>query len=206
MPLVRKPPQPTGQPIRSPAEILTGLGSASADDRWAAARAAAALPDSAAALAAALPQEADSRVREAMFTSLVRIGTRDSVAMILPMLRSNDSALRMGALDALQASVFAARELLPQLLSDPDADVRILSCELARGLPSEEASRSLCALLARESAVNVCGAAIEVLAEVGDQAALPMLTQCGQRFSHVPFLSFAIKLAMDRIRAEGDRG
>jgi HEAT repeat protein len=186
--------------------VLTGLGSANPEDRWAAARAAAELPDSAAALAAALPHESDFRIREAMFTSLARIGTRDSVAGMLPLLRSNDAALRSGALDALGSSLIATHELLPQLLSDPDVDVRILSCELARNLSSEEASRILCALLAGEAEVNVCAAAVEVLAEVGNQTALPALAQCARRFPQIPFLTFAIKLATDRITAAGSRG
>jgi HEAT repeat protein len=206
VPLVRKPTLPAEHRNPAPAEVLAGLVSASCDERWAAARAAGGLPEAAAALAAALLHESDARVREAMFTSLVRIGTRDSVARVLPMLRSNDSALRTGALDALRSSPSAAHEFLPQLLSDPDVDVRILSCELARSLPSEEASRSLCALLAHEPEINVCAAAIEVLAEVGDQAALPTLARCAQRFSQVPFLEFAIKLATNRITAAGNRG
>ncbi len=201
MPLIRKPTPSPEQAKPSAAEVLSRLGSANADDRWAAARAAAELPDCAAALAAALPQEGDSRVREAMFTSLARIGTRDSIAGMLPLLRSDDSALRTGALDALSSSVVARRELLPQLLRDPDVDVRILSCELARGLPGEEANRILGDLLARESEVNVCAAAIEVLAEVGNPSALAALNQCAQRFSQIPFLTFAIKLATDRITA-----
>jgi HEAT repeat protein len=141
-----------------------------------------------------------------MFTSLVRIGTRESISGMLPMLRSDDAALRTGALDALRSSVIATHELLPQLLNDPDTDVRILSCELARSLSSEEASRSLCALLDREAEINVCAAAIEVLAEVGDYTALPSLAHCAQRFSQVPFLIFAIRVATDRITATGSRG
>jgi HEAT repeat protein len=185
--------------------VLTRLGSADPEERWSAARTAAELPESAGALAAALPRETDPRVREAMFTSLARIGTRDSVAGLLPMLRCDDAALRTGALDVLRSSVIATHELLPQLLSDPDVDVRILSCELARGLASEEATRSLCALLTRETEINVCAAAVEVLAEVGDEAALPVLEQCAQRFAQVPFLTFAIRLATDRITAAGSR-
>lgn len=205
MPLVRKPTPPAEHLQPSAARVLAGLGSANPEERWIAARAAAELPESAAALAAALPRETDPRVREAMFTSLARIGTRDSVAAMLPMLRCDDAALRTGALDMLRSSVIATHELLPQLLSDPDADVRILSCELARSLTSEEASRSLCALLARETEINVCAAAVEVLAEVGNDAALPVLAQCAQRFLQVPFLTFAIKLATDRITAAGSR-
>ena len=206
MPLVRKPAQPAAPLKPSAAELLTGLGSANPEERWAAARAAAELPDAAAALAAALSQESDSRIREAMFTSLGRIGTRDSIAGMLPMLRSDDAALRTGALDTLRSSVIATHELLPHLLNDPDVDVRILSCELARSLPSDEASRSLCALLAREAEINVCAAAVEVLAEVGNHTALPILAQCAQRFAQVPFLTFAIKLAASRITAADTRG
>lgn len=185
--------------------MLRALGSANADERWSAARDAAGLPDSAAALGAALPRESDARVREAMFTSLARIGTRESIASLLPLLRCDDAALRTGALDALRSSLIATHELLPDLLTDPDADVRLLSCELARSLPSEAATRSLCALLDRESAVNVCAAAVEVLAEVGDPTALPALARCAQRFPREAFLSFAIKLATDRITAAGTR-
>lgn len=206
MPLIRKPAPPSARPKPSAAEVLAGLGSASHEERWSAARAAADLPDAAAALAAALPQETDRRVRAAMFTSLARIGTHDSIARMVPLLRSDDAALRTGALDALRSSVIATHELLPQLLSDPDGDVRMLSCELARGLTAEEASRTLGALLEREVEINVCAAAVEVLAEVGDHTALPALARCAQRFSGAPFLIFAIKLATDRITAAGSRG
>ncbi len=185
---------------------MAGLVNPSADARWAAVRAAAALPELAAAIAAALPQETDARVREAMFTTLVRIGTRDSIERVATHVALQHSALRTGALDALRSSEAAAREFLPELLADPDADVRLLSCELARSLPSGEASERLCALLAREPEVNVCSAAVEVLAEVGDQSVLPTLEQCAQRFPQAPFLTFAVKLAVDRIAAAGTRG
>ena len=206
MPLVRKPAASSAPASPSPAEVFACLGSADPAERWAAARAAAELPDSASALAAALPKETEARVREAMLTSLVLIATRDSLLSLLPMLRADDAALRMGALDALRSSAPIVREVLPRLLQDPDADVRIVSCELARALPSEDASRALSALLISESEVNVCAAAIEVLAEVGTTVALPALAQCAQRFAQVPFVTFAIRLATDRITAADDRG
>ncbi|MGH8302120.1 MAG: HEAT repeat domain-containing protein [Steroidobacteraceae bacterium] len=206
MPLVRKPAASSTPRSPSPKEVFAGLGSADPAERWAAARAAAELPDLASALATALPKEAEPRVREAMLTGLVRIGTRESLLSLLPMLRADDAALRMGAVDALRSSVAIVREVLPRLLQDPSADLRIVSCELARALTSDEASRALCALLIDESDVNVCAAAIEVLAEVGTPAALPALAQCARRFAQAPFLSFAIRLATDRITAAGDRG
>ena len=202
MPLVRKPASTAPPSPSTNADPLTGLRSTNPDERWTAARAAVDVVGAAPALGAALRVETDARVREAIFTSLTRIGGADGASQLLPLLRSNDAALRTGALDALRLSVVATRVLLPALLRDPDVDVRILSCELARALPSEEATLQLCSLLTAEPEVNVCAAAIEVLAEVGSPEALPAIAQCGQRFPKAPFLSFAIQVATDRINAQ----
>ncbi len=202
MPLVRKP---TGQPPGPAADathVLGNLVSGDTNERWAAARAAADLPGTASALAAALRNESDSRVREAMFTSLARIGTSESADQLISFLRSDNANLRAGALDALRIMIGGMRELLPRLLGDPDVDIRILSCELARTLQGPEAATLLSTLLAGEPDVNVCAAAIDVLAEVGGPAALPALAACSQRFRDSPFLGFAIRIATDRIHSQ----
>ena len=205
MPLVRKPTDPSRTSTPDVSGVLKALESGNADERWAAARASADVPGSTGTLAVALRKESDARVREAMFTSLARIGTRESADEVLALLRSDNANLRTGALDALHIMIGAMRELLPRLLNDSDADVRILSCELARKLPSDEATSLLCSLLDREQEINVCAAAIDVLAEVGSPAALPALATCGQKFRTVPFLEFAIKVATDRISAQPPR-
>jgi len=202
MPLVRKPKEPATASEPERLGALAALTSASADERWAAARAAVEVPGGTEALSSALRSENDLRVREAMFTSLARIGTRESANQLLPLLRCDDAQLRAGALDALRMMPAAVRQLLPELLNDRDPDVRILSCELTRTLPSDEATNLLCAVLAGERQVNVCAAAVEVLAEVGSPVALPFLAECGQRFRGAPFLEFAIAIATDRINAQ----
>lgn len=202
MPLIRKPASNKPAPEPTPAEVLAALRDGSQQERWAAARAAAQVPGGADALVAALPIEQDVRVREAMFTSLARIGTAQSVSGVIPLLRSDDASLRTGALDALRAMPAAAvRESLPQLLRDADSDVRLLSCEIARRLPAADATALLCELLEDEYEANVCAAAVDVLAEVGDIAALPVLERCAVRFAQTPFLPFAIRTARDRILA-----
>jgi HEAT repeat protein len=205
MPLVRKPTGPSRASTPDTSGVLETLESGNAQERWTAARALADAPDSTAALAAALRKENDARVREALFTSLARIGTSQSADELLALLRSDDANLRTGALDALHLMIKAVRELLPRLLTDPDVDVRILSCELARRLPGDEATPLLGSLLEREQEMNVCAAAIDVLAEVGTPEALPALAACGQRFRNAPFLEFAIQIATDRIRAQPPR-
>ncbi|MES2605703.1 MAG: HEAT repeat domain-containing protein [Pseudomonadota bacterium] len=202
MPLIRKSDKDTSKPESKPVDVLAALTKGTPDERWAAARAAAPLAGAVAALAAALSTETDARVREAMFTSLTRIGTPESVSAIIPLLRVDDANLRTGALDALRAMPGAVREYLPVLLNDGDSDVRNLTCEIVRGLPGEEATTILCELLAREPEANVCAAAIDVLAEVGGPTALPALAACAERFPNTSFLTFAIKIARDRLMSQ----
>jgi HEAT repeat protein len=169
-------PMPSGMPNHD-ALLRTGT----AAERWSAARALGASPDGTKALGEALKTETDTRVREAIFTGLVRTGSRESVDAVVPHLRSDDANLRMGALDALRAMIGAARPILPALLTDPDADIRVISCDLTRELPSPEATRLLCDVLARDPEVNVCAAAVDVLADIGEADALPFLEQCPSR-------------------------
>jgi HEAT repeat protein len=204
MPLIRKPTghKPAEQPsaqTSTHADALKALVVGNQEERWSAARAAVDVPGGADALAAALRSEIDPRIREAMFTSLVRIGSSDSIDALLRFLRSDDASLRTGALDAIRTLPHLVRDHLPALMNDDESDVRVLSCEVVRGLPGAEATQMLCDLLSRESEANVCAAAIDVLTEVGDAAALPALEQCEARFRDTPFLAFAIKVARDRI-------
>lgn len=196
---IRKPTAPVPVPRADAEAVLKGLDASSPEARWAAARSATNVPGSSAALGAALHREQDSRVREAILTALARIGTPECVQELLTLLRSDDAPLRSGALDALRIVTRTTREFLPGLLRDPDADVRILSCELVRGLSAEEATPLLCTLLAAEQQTNVCAAAVDVLAEVGNTKALATLDECARRFVDTPFLVFAIKIARDRI-------
>lgn len=176
-----------------------GLMSQSMDTRWAAARAAD-TPGHIPSLAAALACEKDARVREAIFTALARIATCESAQAVLPLLRCDDAGIRVGALDALRAMPQAAAAHLPRLLTDKDADVRLLACDLARNMRDADGVRLLCELLETDREANVCAAAVEVLAEIADENALSSLSRCAARFPRDPFLAFAIKVTADRLR------
>jgi HEAT repeat protein len=195
MPLIRKP-SPPYEPAAAPPTSLT---EGTSDQRWAAVRATAGQPDGVSLLAAALAREGDPRVREAIFTGLARAATPESAAAVVPYIRSEDASLRAAALDALRAMPEASRPHIARLLADPDSDVRLLSCEIVRGLPEVEANRLLCDLLERETEKNVAAAAVEVLAEIGRPDALAALARCAERFAGDSFLAFSIKVATDRI-------
>jgi HEAT repeat protein len=201
MPLIKRdtPSSQTGE--RSASEHLADLRSPDTDTRWRAARALGENKDAVAPLAAALELELVPRVREAIVTALVRIGDRASVTALLPYLRSQDASLRTTTIDALQVLPDVVHPCLQALLADEDSDVRILATELARNMSPAVATEILSRLIEREEHPNVCGAAVEVLTEVGTPAALPALRECALRFAHTPFLPFAIATAIARISA-----
>jgi HEAT repeat protein len=200
MPLVRRGRRGTGATAPS-APATASLQAADAEERWIAAREAAEAPEGAAILADALALESDDRVRDALFTGLARIGTAECVDKVLPYLRSNDAGLRTGAVDTLRAMPAHLVSRVPELLADPDPDVRLLSCELARELPSAEANMLLAGLLDRETEKNVSAAAIEVLAEIGQPEVVQSLQRCAARFAGDAFLEFSISIVMNRIGA-----
>ena len=47
--------------------------------------------------------------------------------------------------------------------------------------------------------------AVDVLAEAGDPSVLPVLTGCARRFCDLPYLVFAIDVAIERISAQAPR-
>jgi HEAT repeat protein len=198
MPLIRKPSAPASPPTHGPS--AAALREGTTDERWAAARNLA-TPPGVAALAEALRTETEPRVREAILTSLARIATPEAAQAVIPHIRSDDAVLRTAALDALCAMPAAVSASLPTLLADPDGDVRLLACELVRAEAGAGATRLLCDLLDRETEPNVCGAAVEVLAEIGSSDAAPVLARCAVRFADQPFLAFSIRVALERIGA-----
>ncbi|HEX4179982.1 MAG TPA: HEAT repeat domain-containing protein [Caulobacteraceae bacterium] len=180
-------------------DARTALTRGTGDQRWAAARALGDRPGDPELLGRALSNEPDPRVREAIFNSLIHAHSATSVEALLPHLRADDANLRTGALDALKVMSAVAAPSLPELLHDRDPDVRLLACEIARELPGAQATALLCRLLEGEGQVNVCGAAVEVLAEIGGSEALPALARCAERFADEPFLVFSIRTASSRI-------
>lgn len=189
----------SGEPSRG--DAVRQLRHADAQVRWNAARALGHEAGATEALREALSNETSAEVREAIFTSLVQICTDASAGVAAAFIRSETAAMRTAALDALAIMPGPTQRLLPGLLADADADVRLLSCELARSLSPDVATRLLGDLLGHERDPNVCGAAVEVLADVGTSAAVAPLLACKARLSHEAFLGFAIDEAVARAGA-----
>ncbi len=170
----------------------------SAVRRWAA-RDLGSHPAAAAALGARLVVEADSSVRSALFSSLARLGGDDVVTAVLPLLRSEDPALRNGAIEVLSGLPDAVAPHIDALLRDGDSDVRIFTVNLLGDLHHVRVVAWLEHVLMQDTAVNVVGAALEVLAEVGTAGSLPALRAVARRFPDDAFIGFAVDLAIERI-------
>ena len=161
------------------------------------------------ALAAALAVEHSPRVREAIMTALMRVGDEASVRALLP---SSAIAGRRSARRRRSRRCRRCRRrsspFMAALLHDADSDVRILATELARNMPAADATRLLSELLEHEPHANVCGAAIEVLAEVGYRRERCRRCRAAPtRFAGTSFLPFAVSVAVARISGtEGEGG
>jgi HEAT repeat protein len=180
---------------------LTQLRDGDADQRRWAARDLAGQTSAVPALGERLLSERDSRVREALFTSLIATPGEATVSTLLPLLRSEDAALRNGAIEALSAMPQAVGPRIAALLRDADPDVRIFTVNLLGELPHEQVPTWLMQVLQHDQQVNVVAAAIEVLAELGSPEHVDALRAASRRFADDPFIAFAADMAVQRMQA-----
>jgi HEAT repeat protein len=183
--------------------LIAQLADADATVRRWAARDLASHPRSAAVLCARLSDETDPSVRSVIFSSAARLGTGLGgsvvVESLLPLLRSEDPALRNGAIEVLAGLPDAVAPHIEKLLTDADGDVRIFSVNLLGDLKHPNVPQWLAQVLVSDANVNVVGAALEVLAEVGTPASMPALRTAAQRFADDAYIGFAVDLAIGRI-------
>jgi HEAT repeat protein len=200
----RKEPQEIDTDKRSHPRDREGLVAELADSnpvarRWAA-RDLAAFPDAAAALVARLAKETDAAVREAILTSLTLIGNRTAVEGLVECLRSEDAALRNEAIEAMKNLPEAVAPIMAGLLADPDPDVRIFAVNILESLRHPDVEQWLIEVIREDEHINVCATAVDLLGEVGSEAAVPALEAIKARFPNEPYIVFAADLALRRIR------
>jgi HEAT repeat protein len=167
--------------------------------RWAA-RDLAAFPEAAGALVARLAKETDAAVREAILVSLTLIGNRTAVEGLVECLRSEDAALRNEAIEAMKNLPEAVAPIMAGLLADPDPDVRIFAVNVLESLRHPDVEQWLIEVIRKDEHVNVCATAVDLLGEVGSEAAVPALEALKARFPNEPYIVFAADLALKRIR------
>ena len=156
-------------------------------------------PEAAAALVERLKIEPEVSVREVILTTLTRLGYPSAVAALTDCLRSDDAALRNEVIEAMKQLPDEVAHIMCELLSDTDSDVRILAVNILESLRHPDVESWLIEVIENDQHVNVCAAAVDLLGEVGTEAALGPLSQLKARFTDEPYIQFAADLALRRI-------
>jgi HEAT repeat protein len=139
--------------------------------------------------------EPDRAVREVALTELADLDTVEIARQLVPFLRADEAGLRNAVLEALRVMPTAVPELIGELLSDADPDVRILAAMVLVDSPHEQARAWLESALAGERHANVASALLEAWLPLVDEAALPLLHVLRERFPHDPFITFLAERA-----------
>lgn len=189
--------------VREYPRDLPGLLAQLADDdvavrRWAA-RDLGEHPSAAPAVCARLVEEPDASVRAVLFSTAARLGGTAVVQGMIGLLRSEEPALRNGAIEVLAGLPTLVAPCIDALLQDADDDVRIFTVNLLGDLRHPQVPQWLKQVLWTEPQVNVVGAALEVLAEVGGADTVPALQAVRARFADDPYIGFSADLVAERI-------
>ena len=201
MPLIAGP-DTTAKPRRrvNPAQAMRQLETGSDYGRRQAALDLFGVAEAVPALCRQLDREQDTSARAAILEAMVSVGDETVVATLIAMLRSDDAATRNAAIAHLQALAEPVAAHMSALLSDPDPDMRIMAIDILRLLPHPSAPDWIRQLLETETHINVVGAAVDRLAEIGTPDHLPQLAALRQKFASEPYIAFAVDFVSDRIR------
>lgn len=150
-------------------------------------------------LVAHISFEPDTRVRDIVIDRLV--GTRDiEVARpLLGLVRSDNIGLRNAVVAALPLLGEALLPELQSLLDDADPAVRIAAVNVLQGMRGQRVVDLALAAVKDDLHVNVCAAAVDILAEAGGPDAVAPLRALVKRFPDVPFIAVAVAVAIKRI-------
>lgn len=188
--------------MRECPDLLASLEDDNATTRRWAARDLVNCPNVSAALVEHLQREPELSVREVILSTLTQIGDATAVAGLIDCLRSEDAALRNEAVEAMKQLPDEVAPMMRSLLTDADPDVRIFTVNILESLCHPDVEAWLIKVITTDPHINVCATAVDLLTEVGSQAALAPLAQLKARFSEDPYIQFAANLALRRIQKD----
>ncbi|BDQ35615.1 HEAT repeat domain-containing protein [Pseudodesulfovibrio portus] len=116
-------------------------------------------------------------IQEAVDSSLRKIGGKETVQAVLPLLRSDDAPVRNLSMDILREVGSQDMGSLIELSQDEDADIRIFMADILGSTGSLLAVEPLCDALLRDPEVNVRYQAAVSLGDLGMAEAAPCLNK-----------------------------
>ena len=136
-------------------------------------------------------------VQEAADTALRKIGGKEVVAAVKPLLRSDEAPTRNASMDILRAVGSQDFPTLLDLLHDADPDIRIFASDILGSTDSRQAVAPLCEALLKDPEVNVRYQAAVSLGEL----AFPEAARClGKALGDEEWVQFAVIEALAKIR------
>ncbi|MDD5227379.1 MAG: HEAT repeat domain-containing protein [Methylococcales bacterium] len=166
--------------------------------RWAV-RDLAEMPDVSSVLVDRLVVENNAGVRTAILNALAHLGDDVAIAGLVHCLRSEEAALRNEAIGVLKESPNEVEPIISTLLTDSDSDVRIFAVNILESLRHKNVEQWLLNVIEKDSHLNVCATAVDLLSEVGSERSIPALKQLKIRFEDEPYICFSVDLALKRI-------
>jgi HEAT repeat protein len=198
--IVKRTERGKPKPERGCSELAAALEDADAAGRRQAVRDIVQCPDAAAVLVSRLKREQDAAVREVILTALARLNDASAVSGLADCLRIEDAALRNEVIETFKRMGDEVAPALRSLLADPDPDIRIFVVNILDSERHPEVESWLMEVIERDTHVNVCATAVDLLCEVGTEAAIDPLVRLKARFQSEPYIQFATDLALKRIR------
>jgi len=182
--------------------LVTQLSSENPKERRWAARDLADYKEASSYLVEQLMKEKDIAVREIIISSLLAIGDEIAIAGLINCLKSDDAHLRNSAIEALKQVSEKVSPYIEKLLQDREPDVRIFAVNILESLRHPNVVKWLIEVIEKDENVNVCATALDLLAEVGTEEAIPAIKKVRERFKNEPYIQFASDIALKRISGE----
>jgi len=187
-------------PERDRDALRAALEDSDASRRRHAAREIAHYPDSTTLLVSCLQREEDGAAREVILGSLVRLNDPIALSGLVDCLRSEDAALRNEVIEKFTQMGQEVDPTLQSLLADPDPDLRIFAVNILASSQNPDLENWLIKVIEQDPHINVCATAVDLLCEIGTEAAIDPLFRLKARFAAEAYIQFAADLALKRLR------
>lgn len=160
-------------------------------------------PESLEFLTELVQKETSPLLQQATFDSLMTQAQFGNESAVIPavveLLRTGDAMQRSAAVRFLSAFPEPTGELVPDLLQDESADIRLYALDVIQHLVHPDVPSWLKLVMENESHPNVITSAIDRALEAGCTELQGSLEQVAERFSSTPLITFAVELAKSRL-------
>lgn len=126
-------------------------------------------------------------------------GSRAPIESIMGLLKVRNAYIRNLGITTLQSYGDAIKYYIVKFLIGEDRDLRIFAINVLGDVNFAQSREMLIELLEKETDINVAMTAVDYMAEIGEEADIPLLETVKNRFQDV-YVDFAIDNAIRGIR------